>query len=267
MSHVSKPQPTFEVRLVGPDLAPEQLSIRAVNDVLSAVQDLASGRNPFEIRQVPPDKTISLSRVRSGSAVYTCVARAPSEARANLTRMGKLLTSATGDGIDDEGLIAALRPLELLSDVARNINCQIEVALKKAASPLFTIVKDAYQHISDRLLLSGDTTVVGRVLRAGGATNMRCLLRVPGRRRCLYCSVSSKKLVQRLGQHLYEEIAATGTATWIHRTWRIYRFTIRDFTQPCLGNAQEALEQLRNAGLKAWDEIEDPEAFIQRLRS
>ena len=192
---------------------------------------------------------------------------APSEARTNLARIGELLASATGDGIDEEGLIAALRPIELLSDVAKAVNCQIEVALRRAASPLFTIAKDAYQRISERLLLKGDTTIVGRVERAGGATSMRCLLRIPGRRRGLYCSVGDRKLVQRLGQHLYEEIAATGTATWIHRTWRIYRFTITGFSQPRLGNAREALDELRNAGLKAWDEIEDPEAFIQGLRS
>jgi hypothetical protein len=66
---------------------------------------------------------------------------------------------------------------------------------------------------------------------------------------------------------LYEEIVATGTATWIHRNWRIYEFTIRDFTQPQLGDVTTALKQLREAGLKAWDVIKDPEAFIQELRS
>jgi hypothetical protein len=177
------------------------------------------------------------------------------------------LASAESGDIDDDGLIAALRPIELLSEVAKTIKGKIEVALQKAAAPLFVIAQDAFQHISNRLLLSGETTIVGRVERAGGATSMRCLLRVPGRRRGLYCGVADRKVVQRLGQHLYEEIAAVGTATWIHRTWRIYRFTIKDFSQPRLGNGREALEQLRNAGLKAWDSIPDPASFIEELRS
>ncbi len=245
MSQTVHPKATFEVRLVGPELAPERMPLRAVNDVLSAIQDLASGRDPFDLPRVPVEKSISLARIRSGSAVYTCVARSPREARSNLARVGKLLSCGNGEGIEDDGLIAALRPIELLSDVARTVNCQIEIALKKAAPPLFTIAMDAYQRISEKLLLTGETTVIGRVERAGGATSMRCLLRIPGRRRGLYCGVAGRKLVQRLGQHLYEEIAATGTATWIHRTWRIYRFTIRDFTQPRLGNPREALEELR----------------------
>ena len=267
MRRPAPPRPTFEIRLVGPDLAPEVLTLRSVNDVLSAVQDLASGRDPFELRCVPVDKGISLSRVRSGSAVYACVSRAPTEARANLTRVGNILASAESGDIDDDGLIAALRPIELLSEVAKTIKGKIEVALQKAAAPLFVIAQDAFQHISNRLLLSGETTIVGRVERAGGATSMRCLLRVPGRRRGLYCGVADRKVVQRLGQHLYEEIVAVGTATWIHRTWRIYRFTIKDFSQPRLGNGREALEQLRNAGLKAWDSIPDPASFIEELRS
>jgi hypothetical protein len=267
MMQISTNRPTFEVRLVGPDLTPERMPLRAVNDVLSAVQDLASGRDPFEVRQVPPEKGISLAKVRRGSAVYACVAHAPDEARANLSCIGRLLASGNAEAVDDDRLIAALRPIQLLSEVARAIDGQVQVALKKSASPLFSVIKDAYQRISDRLLLKGETTVIGRVERVGGATGMRCLLRVPGRRRGLYCSVAGRKLAQRLGQHLYEDIAAVGTATWIHRTWRIYHFTIRDFSQPRLGNARDALNELRNAGLKAWDVIDNPEGFIQELRS
>ncbi|MGA2033684.1 MAG: hypothetical protein ABSG68_15635 [Thermoguttaceae bacterium] len=268
MASANKPTSTFEVRLVAPDLIPERLPLRQVNDVLSAIQDLASGRDPFELSHVPMEKGISLTQVRTGSAVYACISRAPDEARTNLSRVGALLASANADEIEEEGLIAALRPIQLLSDVARAIKGQIEVVLTELRdTPLFVIGEDAFPRISGRLLLKGETTVVGRIERAGGATSMRCLLRVPGRRRILYCNVESRKLVQRLGQHLYEDIAATGTATWIHRTWRIYQFTIRDFTQPQLGDVIQTLQQLREAGLKAWDQIEDPDAFIQELRS
>ncbi len=260
--------PTFEVRFVAPGLSPGRLPLRAVSDVLSAVQDLASGRDPYETSHVPPEKGIGLVRVRRGSAVYSCVSHAPDEAMANLSHVGSLLSSTGEQGIEEDGLVAALRPIESLSSVARLISCQIEVALiGQADSPLFVIEKDAFQRISGRLLLEGSTTVIGHVERAGGATSMRCLLRIPGRRRLLYCDVGSKALVQRLGQHLYERIVATGTATWIHRTWRIYRFRINDFTQPQLGDPDKAIEQLRTAGLKAWDDVDNPDSLIRELRS
>ena len=260
--------PTFEVRFVAPGLVPEQIPLRAVSDALSAVQDLASGRDPWETPHVPQEKSIGLVEVRRGSAVYSCISHAPEEAKANLARVGALLASDGEEGIEGDGLVAALRPIESLSGVAKAIGCRLEVALvEQPGPPMFVVEEDAYHRISSRLLLRGYTTVVGAVERVGGATGMRCLLRVPGRRRLLYCDVSNRELVRRLGQHLYERIAATGTAVWIHRSWRMYEFKIEDFTQPKLGDAGAAIEQLRRAGLKAWDEIADPGALIEELRS
>ncbi|HUY32609.1 MAG TPA: hypothetical protein VMV69_07480 [Pirellulales bacterium] len=268
MASKKKPIPTFVVRLAAPGLAPEQIPLRAVSDSLSAVQDLASGRDSFETSHVPPEKGIGLTEVRSGSAVYYCVSRAPDEAKVNLTRIGALLSASDDHELAEDGLVAALRPIQLLSDVARGVKCRVEVALfDEQRSPLFAIGEDAFDKISSRLLLKGDTSVVGTVERVGGATRMRCLLRVPGRRKLLYCDLETKELVRRLGQHLYEQIAASGTAVWIHRSWRIYQFTIRDFNQPKLGNPDDSLRELRNAGLNAWDQVSDPEGFMREIRS
>lgn len=257
--------PTFDVRFVGPDLAPEKIPLRAVSSALSAVQDLAAGRDPFETPHVPPEKGISLVDVRSGSAVYRVASHAPAEAITNLKRVAVLLSPEGDSDFESDGIVAALRPIESLSEVCRSIGCQVEVALA-GASLLFTVGREDFRRISSQLMLRGDTTVVGTVERVGGATGMRCLMRVPGRRRILYCDVDNRDLVRRLGQHLYEDIAATGSATWINRSWRIYQFKIRDFTQPKLGNPKEAIDKLRKAGLKAWDEISNPEAFIRELR-
>jgi len=263
-----KPSPTFQVRLIGPDLSPERIPIRSVYDVLAAVQDLASGRDPYETPKVNQEKSVGILDVRRGSAMYDCISWSPEEALSNLTRVANFLTAPENPELQDDGLIAAMRPIERLSDVARTIGCQIEIALKDRKSPpIFSIDKDSFQGISDRLLMSGETTIIGIVQRAGGATTERCLLRIPSRRRGLYCNVADRKLVRRLGQHLYEQIVATGTATWIHRTWRLYHFTIRDFTQPRASNFSKALQQLRDAGFKAWDEIPNPIGFIKELRS
>lgn len=258
---------TFEVRFVGPGVQPEKIPLRAVSDVLSAVQDLASGRDPDEMAAVPPEKGIGLVDVRKGSAIYSCVSRAPDEAIQNLNRVGTMLSSTNGDTDWDE-LVVVLRPIEALSDVARRIGCQLEVRLGQSRKkPLFTVGREDYERISKNLLLKGDTTIIGRVERVGGATDMRCLLRVPGRSRILYCDVQGRELARRLGQHLYENIVATGTATWIHRTWKVLDFTIKDFTQPTLGDPTEAIDRLRAAGLSAWDNIEDPEAYLAELKS
>lgn len=257
----SPPTPTFEVKF--PDLLPERIPLRAVSDTLSAIQDIASGRDPFEMPQVDPEKSIRLLDVRRSSATYDCIAHAPVEAVRNLGRIGTLL-SASDDSLDSDDLVAALSPLQSLSDISRSLGCRIEVRLSNnGREPLFTIGKEDYKRISKRILLKGETSVAGSVERVGGATGMRCLMRIPNRRKILYCDVASKALVRRLGQHLYENIVASGTATWIHRSWRIVKFTVKDFSQPRIGNPDKAIEALRNAGLKAWDYVADPEASIR----
>ena len=95
---------------------------------------------------------------------------------------------------------------------------------------------------------------------------MKCLMRVPGRRRLLYCKVATQELAQQLGKHLYEQVAAVGEATWIHRSWRIYEFTIQKFSQPKLCGVDDLIKELRDAGLKAWDKVSDPESYIRELR-
>jgi len=262
-----KPGATFEVRFVATDLLPEKIPLRAVNKVLSAIQDIACGRDPFEDKPVPEDKTIRLINVRRGSAVYCCISHAPEEAVENLARAGTLLTSlANGNGQQEE-LVTTLQPIRYLSDAAESVGCSLQVRVAdRQAKPLLTVDKDAYRRISDHLFVKGITTIVGTVERAGGATGERCLLRIAGRRRGLYCDVKGRKLVRRLGKHLYEQIAATGTATWIHRTWRIHEFVITDFTQPKMESVPGAIDELRAAGLSAWDDIDDPEKYIRELR-
>ena len=260
-----KPQPTFLVRFVGQDISPERIPLRAVSDALSAVQDIASGRDPFVTPHVPPEKAIGLLDVGRGSAVYNCVARAPEEARYNLGRVASLLRSNDELESQSDFLVSVLKSIESLSNVAKTTQCRIEIDLLQSQDG-FSVTEADYKRISKNLLLKGDTTVIGRVERAGGATGMRCLLRVPGRHRILYCDVESRDLVRKLGQHLYEDIAAKGSATWIHHSWRIYRFTIRDFSQPRLGDGEQALEELRQAGLNAWDNVADPAALIEEMR-
>lgn len=264
VSRESGLRPTFEVRFVGPGVDPGEIPLRAVSDAMSAIQDLASGRDSFETASVPQEKSISLVDVRKGSAIYSCVSRAPDEALANLSRVGAIL-SGDGDFADSDELVVALRPIQYLSDVARHIGCQIEVSVG-VGETLMVVARNDYERISKRLLLTGETTIIGDVKRVGGATGMKCALRVPGRRKLLFCDVQNRNLVRRLGQHLYETIVATGQAVWIHRSWRVLRFTISDFTQPNLGDPSETIAELRAAGLSAWDEIDDPEGYLAELR-
>lgn len=260
-----KPEATFEIRFDGPGIEPGKVTPRALYDVLAALQDIASGRDPWDMPQVPPEKTIGLLDVKRGSARYMCLSHAPKEAVKNLARAAVLLTATVAQiEARSEEVVSILSALQSLSHVAKSLNCEVQVRLmRRQSEPLFVVQQGDYERVSKQLLISGETTVWGQVLRAGGATEMKCFLRVKGRRKGLYCRVQNRELVRRLGEHLYEEIAAQGTAVWLHGSWRIYSFTINDFSQPTLGDPLETIQKLRTAGLDAWDDIEDPEACIR----
>jgi hypothetical protein len=261
------PAPTFEVRFVAPGLHPEKIPFRSVSDALAAIQDLASGRDPFASRHVPLEKQIGLLKVRRGSAVYSCVSRTPDEARQNLRLVGQMLSGLKGKPKEDDLMVSAFKPIETLSAIAKTVECRLEIySAAKNESPIFTIEAGDFEKLSSRLLLKGDTTVLGTIVRVGGATGMRCLMRIPQRKHLLYCDVEDRKLVRHLGKHLYEQIAAVGTATWIHRSWHIYKFSLRAFTQPKLGDPAKSLAKLREAGLSAWDKIPDPDSYAKGKR-
>jgi len=203
--------------------------------------------------------------VRRGSAVFQCVARRPEEATDNLRIVSSLLNNPDSIAQDlCDRLAASLQPIEHLSGIARRLGCQLIVSLANAGEELLAIVSDSYEAVSKRVFVTGESTVIGTVERVGGATGVRCLMRIPTRQKLLYCDVE-RDVVRRLGQHLYETIAAIGTATWLHHNWRVHSFRIHDFYQPKLAPVDAMIQSLRDAGLDAWDNIPDPKAYLERL--
>ncbi len=268
-------QPTFMVRFIGEKVTPAKVPLRAVSEALSAVQDLASGRDPFETRSVPPEKEIGLVNVKEGSARYFCVARDPDDAIKNLNWVGRWMSALNNPRakLNSEHVVSSIQAIRGLSGIAKHMDCRVEVALlDEPKTVLFGVESGDFRKIAGRLFMKGQTTVTGTVARVGGVTAMKCAMRIPGRNKLLFCNVKAKTtaetrdLVRQLGTHLYEDVSATGRVIWIHRTWYIYKFTITEFAQPRLGDALEAISQLREAGLSAWDDVKDPEAVIRGLR-
>lgn len=253
---------SFEVKFEGPGIEPKKMPLRAMTTALSALQDLASWRDSYDSPKVPPEKAISLVKVRGGSVSYDCVSQSPEEATANFRRVGRFIL--TPGEYDDDDLGAVLTPLKSLSKVAKACDCTVSVwTVGTAQERLMIIDSGVYERVAENAFIVGESTIIGEIVRAGGATNVRCVMRVPGRQRLLYCDVASDKLARRLGQHLYRHVVATGKATWLHRSWRLCRFEVTDFAIPALGDADEAIRELRQAGLSHWDNVDDPESLLR----
>lgn len=256
---------TFEIRLVGPKVKPESVPIHLVSDALAAIQDIAAGRDSFERAPVPREMGINLIDVKKGSAVYSIHSHQPEVALENLKLLGKRLLSPDDSNLDQ--LISSINPIEKLSRVARQVGCEVKVtAAGDKKNSILEIGEDAYKRISQNMFTRGDATIIAKIIRVGGATEPRCLLRLDNRRSLLYCDVEGRDLLQELGQHLYEQVAIKGTATWLHSNWYIHKFKITSFSRPKIRNVAKAIESLRDAGLKAWDNVDDPQHLLEELR-
>jgi len=264
MATPKRPPPTFEVEFDGPGIYPEYIPLGTLARALSAVQRLAVGAeiaDGDEAEQEAESK-VSLLQLRRGSAVCVFRSEVPELALANLQETGAVLERP--ETIGDRGYI--LSPVEELSAVARTLHSTIVVRKPgRDGAVLATIGPESYASMSQTVLTRGDAALSGKVVRVGGATERKCGLRIPGRTRMLICTVESADVARKLGQKLYEQVVVHGEATWLRTSWTVVGFKIREVYQPRLGEAEEMIQALRNAGGSAWDQIDDPEAYLEEV--
>jgi hypothetical protein len=262
-----KPNPVFEVLFA--KAFPEEIPVTVLSRTLSAINQLSLGElvrtsRGEEEESEDDNAAIRLISIRRGSAVFQCYASRPDAAIANLRIVGDVIATPNPDSSDRLGYI--LHPVEELSAIAKSQECAIIVRAPAGKKQTLAVVEpDSYARIAKSFLIEGDTTIRGSIEKVGGATDMRCSLRVPFQHRLLFCGVASAELSRKLGQHLYETVAAVGTAKWIQRSWKIFAFTIKDIYQPKPRSIREAVKALREAGGKSWDKIKDPEAYLAEI--
>jgi hypothetical protein len=260
-----KPNPIFEVIFQGPGIYPEKIPLGMLTQTLSAIRRLAAGNEleeDEEEQELGDDSSIRLLDVQRSSAVFRFVGQSPTTAIQYLRQLGKALDNP--EEIAENDYI--IRPVERLSATARRLDCSILVRESKNPDVILAKIEPtSYERMSQRLFITGDTSITGKVQRVGGATQVRCALRVSFQSRLLYCLVENVDLARKLGDHLYQDVAVHGTASWIKNTWRIVEFTITSIHSFKKVTISEALESLHESGGKGWDEVEDPERYLSEV--
>ncbi len=264
-----RPEPIFEILFDGAGVYPEKIPVATLASTLSAVQRLAEGEPDLEDEDdqgkpenVEDDRSLRLLDVKRGSAAFRMSAPSGQEAVNRIRAVGRFLTKPDDVGENDY----ILNPIERLSATARALKCRIILREPgRDGSVLASIEPDTYQLISKSLLIQGETSFVGRIQRVGGATEMKCALRVDFQHRLMFCKVSSQEISREMGKRLYEEVVVHGTALWLRTSWRIFAFTVASITQPKQGSLTQAFEALRKAGGDKWGQIADPEAYLQEV--
>jgi hypothetical protein len=255
--------PILEIRFQGRDISPDKIPITVLARTLSAVHRLAAGPELAHVGHAHiEEEPLRLLRVKRGSAVFSMGGQPAAVALVRLREVGQVLQKPETIGDKDY----MLSPIEELSSIAHRMECEILLREPHVGNGVLARIRqDSFKNISRSILVSGDTSFVGVVKRAGGATERRAALRVPFQGHLLYCRVASDEVVRQLGQHLYEEVVVSGTARWLKTSWRIVAFTVTGMSQPKPGSFREAVQALREAGAKDWDDVDDPEKFLEEV--
>jgi hypothetical protein len=263
-----KPPPVFEVIFKGPGIVPWNIPIAKVTGTLSAIRRLAAGEvlaeeDEDEGETEETDESVTLLEVKRGSAIFRFAGHSPSAAINRLREAGRVLHNPETAGQSE----FILRPIKDLSAIARSLGCSIILKEPGRSTSVFAEVgADSYDAISKSLLITGTTSIAGKVLRVGGATALRCGLRVPFQSRMLYCRVENEKLARELGDCLYQRVVTHGIARWLRASMRVFSFTIQEVNRPKSGSILESLDAIWKAGMNDWEKLEDPDAYFRKIR-
>jgi hypothetical protein len=266
-----KPSPLFEVRFEGSGIYPEKIPLRSLVTTLSAVQRLAAGSSPLEDGETDDEKeqeeeSLRLLDVKRGSAIFQISAPTTSDPKPALERL-RIVGDFLGKRENDvEDIDYALSPIRDLSNTARSLNCTITLREPGRDKRVLAVFEPtSYELIANLLLVEGETSFVGKVQRVGGATDVRCGMRVSFQNRMLICRILEKEVARTIGKRLYEDVVVQGTASWLKNSWKMVSFTIKSVLQPTQGSLLEAFDELREAGGKSWDAISDPAAYLKEV--
>jgi len=269
-----RPKPDFEIRLVGKDMKPWGVPMRALARALNAVQRLIEPTDEAESQEEQEqDKSaesvmsiapLHLIGIVYRSAGYSVSANNPERTIQTLSKAGQALKNPDSE----EWNLDLLSPIEELSSLARSLACAIEFKQPGKDGQVFaTVDAESYAMLAATAFVIGESSVYGYLERVGGATDQRCGLRLPSQpQRMVYCTVKTEDLVRQLGQHIYENVLVSGIVTWFRKEWRVKHICVTDFEPSKTGSILKTLEEIYEAGGKAWDDVDNPEHLIADMR-
>lgn len=269
----------FIIRIVGKGVRPWAVPFRSLARVLEAVQRLVDQRDdesdaglaePDEPTKADEIRTLHLVDVKSSSAAYEVAAPNSALAHEVLTGFGRSIKSP--DNV--EWSTSALSSLKELSEVAKSLGCEIEFREPKKTGQrsygnvIAKITPKTYEGVASIAYISGRTSVYAKIERVGGATEMHCGIRLPhSPRKMVICRVANESLVRKLGQLIYQNVVLSGRAKWLRHNWKLKQLIIDDFERAKTGSIFDTLKKAHDKGGAAWDDIEDPDAFIGEMRA
>lgn len=246
---------TFILRVAGDDVTPDRLPLRDLAQLLTLIHSALDYVSPSSDESDDLQKTVfSLATIKkSGSTSVAIACNDEEEGRRSFDALTKLVNARF---VSDQ----AKRYSRGFQEASRKFRAPIEFREDELSKPVATIFPDEHTD-APVAVITGDTSIYGKLLRVGGA-DPRAMLRMDdGTTRIMKVSAS---FARQLAPFLYREIGLYGTAKWETEQWRLIDFDPKKLLDYEQTSAIEAFKELAEAsGPDAWEGVDVTKAIAE----
>ena len=250
----------IEIRLVGAEVAPGLIRSKEIAEVITAVEEMIAAVVERENPEIKMEQIrVGLSAIAGGSMrlVFTPNLDALTVPAAEMVM--KAIDSQQFDSLPH----ATLNALRTLHAFTYRHGATTEFRTLNGASVLLAEMTPQTD-IPKPAHLTGETTLYGDVLRVGGAEPKVQFRSVDNE--LIYCD-ATREMTRQAALRLYERVGLRGEALWNMETLKIESFMINEILDFEDVGVVQAFAELREIAGVYFDQIDNVDAFVERLRN
>lgn len=249
----------IEIQLRGGNVSAEEISAKALAEVIAAVEEMITAVVIDEDPSVEREAfVVGLTGVQEGSVVLRF--EAPRALLAQ--RAFDTITRAVARANFAELPVGAVKALKQVSRFTRRQRLSAEFHNGLAWGDMPAVITPETKIVINPTI-SGPTVIYGPVLRVGGKDKTTVMIEAA--HGTVYAR-ASRELAKTLGGMLYSTVGLVGTATWDAITHKLLRFTVEQIADYQAAPILAVFERLRDIAAEDFDGIEDVTQFVQELR-
>lgn len=251
----------MELHLTGPNFAPDQLKVKELTSVLSAVETLFTQTVLQEYPHLKgQDIVLSLVDIEPGSLGLVFNSPLAEHGTSAFEKAARAIADQSYEYFSN----TALESLRELASFTRRYQVTAEFRTTNGTRrTLATITPETA--IEPFPKYSGETVIYGVVNRVGGKEPTVNLELPDGQ--SITCDIADTSLAIDLASHLYEMVGLKGLARWNARDNSLQEFKATELTRFAQGSIVEAFQSLSKLIGHYYADVDDVAAYVASLRA
>lgn len=251
---------TIKCIIEGSNISPELLSAKELAELITALEHTLVATANKHSKNRSKEFIISIVGINKGSLSLELKGNYVEETNEAIQAIGWAINKRefnrlTKDSVDG---------LKSIFNFLDKHKCKAKFCFSSEGEPTAFLDPTIELPDSKQYQISGETTIYGQLIRVGGV-KPRATLRV-AEGEDIFCDIKEHQ-VHQLASKLYQRVSLTGIASWDIDTYKILSFKVTDFEELEEVPIDKAIQDLAKTIGKYYEDVDDPIAYIQKLRS